>query len=105
MTKRTGKIAKPPRQPTADLFEADGATYKSRAAQCEGIAREVEHKQIDLREALRSAAFVGACEERDHALATIRREPSIGMGLQRRLEEAICGKSVLEVLGFPESPP
>lgn len=105
MKKRTGKITEPPRQPTADLFEADGATYKSRAAQCEGIAREVEHKQTDLREALRSAAFIGACEERDHALAIIRRESGLTMGLQKRLEDAICSKSVLEVLDFPQSPP
>ncbi len=69
--------------------------YETRKEQIEDDAKMVDRGRMKLRDALKSAAFVGACEERDRTLAFIRDKPEL-----KWLYQQICNKGVLEVLGY-----
>lgn len=70
----------------------EDGTFLTRADQVESFI--LEYYAV-LRKALRSAAMVGACEERDHCLDLIREG-----GSGQELIDRICKKTVLEVLGY-----
>ena len=77
--------------------------YKTRRHQIERFARDVRAGRESLAHGLKWAAFVGACEERDHCLEIMRSTISVDRRIVRMLEEEICAKSVLKVLGYDDS--
>lgn len=74
--------------------------YDSRAEQMGDFAKEVAAKQTTLKAALRDACFVGACEARDQAIASIRKHLAGYPELVQRLEDDIFSVSVLQLLGY-----
>src|SRR5258708_3181341 len=70
-------------------------TFTTRKDQIKSFARQVSRKTESVAGALKSAAMVGACEERDRTLAMIRGKPEL-----KWLYEEICSVGVLRVLGY-----
>lgn len=69
--------------------------YETRKEQIEAIARQVGRGKMKLRSALREAALVGACGDRDWVLSVIRGNADL-----QWLYDKICSKSVVSVLGY-----
>lgn len=69
--------------------------YETRKEQIEADAKLVDRGKMNLRDALKGAAMVGACEERDRTLGFLRGKPELNW-----LYQMICDKGVLDVLGY-----
>ena len=74
--------------------------YKTRKHQLGAISKEVKAGKETLRRALRDAAMVGACEERARAITII--ETRCSPETARAIVNAICARSILDVLGYEE---
>jgi hypothetical protein len=53
-----------------------------------------------IKETLKSSAMVGACEERSRTLELLRLED--GSSTAREIEQEICKRGVLDVLGYED---
>lgn len=76
------------------------AEFKNRADQVRSFARLVRAGKESLPSALRSAAMVGACEERDRTLGLIRATKMLDPATKNFLETLITSEGVLDVLGY-----
>jgi len=74
--------------------------YKSRRTQMLAIARRVEYGRESLREAMKSVAMCAASEERSRTLEIIGLMSPPGKYSEQDFVNAICDKSVLQVLGY-----